>query len=299
MSEFDAMLTKAKSGKGFIAALDQSGGSTPKALAAYGIKEDQYEKGETSMFDKVHEMRTRIITCPHFNGDSILGAILFEDTMDRTIEGTPTAEYLWKEKKVIPFLKVDKGLVPETNGVQLMKSMPELDALLKRAKAKGVFGTKMRSNINEANEEGIRAVVLQQFEIGRKICAAGLVPILEPEINIHSASKAKCEEIMKDCIKNQLQLLSPDEKIMFKFTLPSEDNFYDDIAANPNVVRIVALSGGYSRAEANEKLARQTNMIASFSRALVEGLSNDQSEEEYNQMLKESIDSIFKASVSE
>jgi len=297
MSDFDAQLTKATSGKGFIAALDQSGGSTPKALKDYGVEETEYQTGDSSMFEKVHEMRTRIMTSPPFNGEKVLGAILFEDTMNRSVEGKPTPEYLWEVKKVIPFLKVDKGLADEENGVQLMKEMPELEELLMKAKSRGIFGTKMRSVINDANQEGIRAIVKQQFDIGRQICAAGLVPILEPEVNIKSPNKEKCEELLLEECKNQLQSLRPEEKIMFKFTLPTKDNLYDAIADNTNVVRIVALSGGYSRDQANEILARQKCMIASFSRALVEGLTKQLSDEEFNTMLCVAIDSIYEASV--
>jgi fructose-bisphosphate aldolase class I len=296
MGAFEDQMTKASTGKGFIAALDQSGGSTPKALMAYGVDESEYEKGGKSMFDQVHEFRTRIMTSPQFDGDKVLGAILFEDTMDREVNGVSSSDYLWS-KKIIPFLKVDKGLAEEENGVQLMKPIPGLDDLLKRANDNGVFGTKMRSVINEANEEGIRAIVEQQFDIGRQICAAGLVPVLEPEVNIKSPDKERCEEMLVKNVKNQLKLLNPGEKFMFKFSLPTKDNVYDELADNPNVVRIVALSGGYSRDEANKMLARQNNMIASFSRALTEGLKKQQSDEAFNKELSTAIDSIYDASV--
>jgi fructose-bisphosphate aldolase class I len=304
MGTFEDQLSKAATGKGFIAALDQSGGSTPKALAGYGVDESEYTAGETSMFDCVHAMRTRIMTSPEFNGDRILGAILFEDTMNRSIPygnhggELSCADYLWNVKKVIPFLKVDKGLAEQTNGVQLMKDMPGLEELLVHAKSKGIFGTKMRSVIHEANEEGIRAIVKQQFDIGRQICAAGLVPILEPEVNIKSPDKEKCEDLLFQSVKNQLQLLKPEEKIMFKLSLPTKDNLYTEIAENPNVVRVVALSGGYSREEANEILARQTHMIASFSRGLLEGLKKSLTDDEFNAMLGGAIDSIYKASIA-
>ncbi len=297
MSDFDKQLGKMSEGKGFIAALDQSGGSTPKALRLYGVDESEWS-GEEEMFDLVHQMRTRIITSPAFNGDRILAAILFENTMDREIEGKPTAEFLWDDKKVVPILKVDKGLADEKDGVQLMKPIPNLDALLDRAKANGIFGTKMRSVIKQANEAGITAIVEQQFELARQIIAAGLVPIVEPEVDIHCPDKREAEEMLKTAILEELNTLEPDQKVMLKLTLPELKNFYGDLIAHPNVVRVVALSGGYSRAEANERLAEQNNMVASFSRALTEGLSKQQSDEEFNALLDQSIQSIYDASMT-
>ena len=295
MSAFDQQLEKIRTRDGFIAALDQSGGSTPKALGLYGIDESAWSNDE-EMFGLIHEMRARIITSPAFNGDRILGAILFEMTMDREIEGIPTAEYLWTKKNVVPFLKIDKGLAAEANGVQLMKPMPGLDELLKRGKAKGIFGTKERSVVKQANADGIAAIVDQQFEVGRQVMAAGLVPILEPEVDIHCPDKAEAERILKDGIMAGLAKLSPDQLVMLKLTLPEQDNFYRDCIEHPNVLKVVALSGGYSRAEANERLERQNGMVASFSRALSEGLSAQQSDEEFNAVLDESIASIFAAS---
>ena len=293
---FDAQLDKVRNRPGFIAALDQSGGSTPKALRLYGIGEDAWS-GEDEMFNLVHEMRTRIITSPAFAGERILGAILFEMTMDREIEGQPTASYLWNVKNVVPFLKVDKGLAEEENGAQVMKPMPGLDDLLTRAKAeKGIFGTKMRSVIKQANEAGIAAVVDQQFEIGRRIVAAGLVPIIEPEIDINCPDKAEAEAILNAHLLKHLDALGDDELVMLKLTLPEQDNLYADAIAHANTVRVVALSGGYSREEANSRLARQNGMVASFSRALSEGLSAQQSDEEFNAMLDASIQGIFDAS---
>jgi fructose-bisphosphate aldolase class I len=286
---------KVRGDDGFIAALDQSGGSTPKALRLYGIPETEYS-GDDKMFDKVHQMRTRIITSPAFGGNRILGAILFENTMDRQIGGKPTAQYLWEEKQVVPFLKVDKGLAAEENGVQLMKPIPELDALLDRAVANGMFGTKMRSVIKLAQEEGIRAIVDQQFEIGKRILAKGLVPIIEPEVDIHSPEKAQAEAILKANILAHLNALTPDQKVMLKLTLPVQTDFYKACIEHPNIVRVLALSGGYSRAEANERLAHNDGMIASFSRALSEGLSAQQSDDEFDTMLDASIQSIFEAS---
>jgi fructose-bisphosphate aldolase class I len=286
---------KIKSQSGFIAALDQSGGSTPKALANYGIGEDSYSNDE-EMYAVVHEMRSRIVTSPGFNGDRILGAILFENTMDRDIEGRATAHYLWEVKNVVPILKVDKGLADENNGVQMMKPMPELDALLARAGQKGIFGTKMRSVIKAANPDGINAVVDQQFEIGVRIIEAGLVPIIEPEVDIHSPQKAEIEPLLKTALINQLDRLKPDQFVMLKLTLPEQDDFYDSCIAHPNVLRVVALSGGYSRQEANRRLASNHGMVASFSRALTEGLSAQQSQDEFNAMLDESIESIVQAS---
>jgi len=290
-----AQLKKAKTQAGFIAALDQSGGSTPKALRLYGVAESAYS-GDEQMFDKVHEMRTRIITSPAFTGERILGAILFENTMDREIRGMPTAQYLWEKKQVIPFLKVDKGLAEEKSGVQVMKPMPDLDKLLERAKKNGIFGTKMRSVIKLANPDGIKAVVDQQFEIGRKILAAGLIPIIEPEVDIKSKEKAKCEEILRANLLAHLGKLPAGQQVMLKLTLPDQPDFYKPCIEHPGVLRVVALSGGYTRDEANKKLARNHGMIASFSRALTEGLTAQQSDAEFNRALDASIQSIFEAS---
>lgn len=284
-----------KSAPGFIAALDQSGGSTPKALGLYGIEPDAWSNDD-EMFRIVHEMRTRIIKSPSFGGDRILGAILFENTMDRKIDGKPTATYLWNVKHVVPILKVDKGLAAEANGVQLMKPMPDLDALLEKAVAAGIFGTKMRSVIKQADAGGIQAIVDQQFEIGRRIIAAGLVPIIEPEVDIHCPDKAGAERILHDAIVARLDELGKDEIVMLKLTLPEQDNLYADCIVHPNVLRVVALSGGYSRDEANERLVRQKGMVASFSRALAEGLTAQQSDAEFDKMLDGSIASIFAAS---
>ena len=292
---FEQQLEKVRTKPGFIAALDQSGGSTPKALGLYGIGEDAWSN-EDEMFAIVHEMRTRIITSPSFNGDRILGAILFENTMDREINGQPTARYLWNEKNVVPFLKVDKGLADVENGAQVMKPMPGLDKLLEKAKANGVFGTKMRSVIKDANPAGIDAVVKQQFEIGRRIVAAGLVPIIEPEVDINCPDKAEAEDLLHAAIMEELNKLGKNELVMLKLTLPEKDNLYADCVAHPNVARVVALSGGYSREEANDRLSRQNGMVASFSRALSEGLSAQQSDEEFDAMLDSSIQSIFEAS---
>ncbi|MCZ6796862.1 MAG: fructose bisphosphate aldolase [Gammaproteobacteria bacterium] len=286
---------KIRSQNGFIAALDQSGGSTPKALANYGIGEEGYTNDE-EMYAVVHEMRSRIVTSPGFNGDRILGAILFENTMDREIEGRSTVEYLWEVKNVVPFLKVDKGLAEESNGVQIMKPMPDLDALLARAGKKGIFGTKMRSVIKAANPDGINAVVDQQFEIGVRIIEAGLVPIIEPEVDIHSPQKAEIEPLLKVALVNQLDQLKSGQFVMLKLTLPEQDDFYDACVAHPNVLKVVALSGGYSRQEANRRLASNHGVVASFSRALTEGLSAQQSQDEFNAMLDESIESIVQAS---
>ncbi|MGV3759152.1 MAG: fructose bisphosphate aldolase [Actinomycetota bacterium] len=293
----DAMRDKVKAGKGFIAALDQSGGSTPKALRLYGIEEDQYS-GEAEMFDRIHEMRSRIITSPAFNGDRILGAILFEMTMDRQIEGRDTAEYLWQEKQVVPFLKVDKGLADEADGAQVMKPIPDLDDLLARAKAKGVFGTKMRSVIKLADPAGVDAVVDQQFEIGRQILAAGLVPIIEPEVDIKSPQKAEAEALLKAAILRQLESIVDGQVIMLKLTLPEADDFYEELVQHPKVLKVVALSGGYTREEANERLARNHGVVASFSRALTEGLTAQQSDDEFNAALDASIKSIYEASLT-
>ena len=296
MSNAD-QLEKIKNAPGFIAALDQSGGSTPKALGLYGVTEDAWSNDD-EMFAVVHEMRTRIMTSPAFNGDRILGAILFENTMDREVEGQSTASYLWSVKNVVPFLKVDKGLADEVDGAQVMNPMPDLDALLEKANAAGIFGTKMRSVIKQANEAGIRAVVDQQFEIGRRIVAAGLVPIIEPEVDIHCPDKAAAEDMLHDAIMDHLNSLNDDEIVMLKLTLPEKDNLYADCVAHSNVARVVALSGGYSREEANDRLARQNGMVASFSRALSEGLSAQQSDDEFNATLDSSIGAIAAASAT-
>ena len=290
-------VTKMRSGKGFIAALDQSGGSTPKALRLYGIEESAYS-GDEQMFDLIHQMRTRMIKSPAFGGDRVLGAILFEGTMDRTIDGMPSAQFLWAQKQVIPFLKVDKGLADEQDGVQVMKPMPELDALLKKASANGIFGTKMRSVIKLANEKGIAAVVAQQFAVGRQILAAGLVPIIEPEVDINSPEKAQAETILKREILAELAKQPADQPIMLKLTLPEQDGFYDELVAHPSVLRVVALSGGYSRDESNARLARNKGVIASFSRALTEGLSAQQSETAFDAMLDGAIAGIYAASIT-
>jgi fructose-bisphosphate aldolase class I len=297
VSTFDDQLNKIRNAKGFIAALDQSGGSTPKALKLYGLDESAW-KNEKEMFDLVHAMRTRIITSPAFSGERLIGAILFENTMDRDIAGKPTPTYLWEVKRVVPFLKVDKGLAEEKDGVQLMKPIPDLDSLLARAKAKKVFGTKMRSVIKQANPAGIEAIVRQQFEIAKKILAAGLVPIIEPEVDIKAPNKEKCEELLKAELLKRLSELEPGQQVMLKLTIPSKDNFYSDLIAHRNVLRVVALSGGYTRAEANEKLARNNGMTASFSRALVEGLKAQQSDAEFNAALDASIESIYRASIT-
>ena len=295
MTTFQQQLEKVKSQPGFIAALDQSGGSTPKALSLYGVSESAYS-GDAQMFAKVHEMRTRIVTSPSFGGNRILGAILFEDTMDRTIQGKPSARYLWDVKQVVPFLKVDKGLAEEKDGAQTMKPMPDLGKLLARAKDNGVFGTKMRSVIKLANPAGVNAVVNQQFDVGRQILAAGLIPIIEPEVDIKSPQKAEAETLLKAALLTQLGKLAKDQKVMLKLTLPSKDNFYAELVKHPNVLRVVALSGGYSRADANKSLARNIGVIASFSRALTEGLTAQQSEAEFNKALDTAIESIFQAS---
>ena len=295
MSNFEQQKAKFHTQPCFVAALDQSGGSTPKALRLYGVPETAYSN-DKEMMDLIHEMRTRIITSPAFDGDRILAAILFEDTMDREIEGKPTAEYLWEVKKVVPILKVDKGLADEADGVQLMKPIPGLGELLDRAKSKGIFGTKMRSVIKQASPSGVKAIVDQQFEIGRQIVAAGLVPIIEPEVDIHCPAKAEAEDLLKAEITKQLDALPEGELVMLKLTLPEKDNLYAECIAHPRVLKVVALSGGYSRDEANERLARQHDMVASFSRALTEGLSAQQSDEEFNAMLDASIESICEAS---
>jgi fructose-bisphosphate aldolase class I len=288
-------LKRMQSGKGFIAALDQSGGSTPKALKAYGISEDRYSNDE-EMFVIIHEMRTRIIKSPAFHSKHILGAILFENTMDRYIDGQYTADFLWEKKGIVPFLKVDKGLAPLKDGVQVMKPIDGLDNLLKRANERNIFGTKMRSFIKEANAEGIKTVVQQQFDIAKQIAAAGLVPIIEPEVDIHAQDKAESERILKEEFFKHLAKLDENVKVMFKVSLPTEDNFYSDLIKDPHVVRVVALSGGYSQAEANKILARNHGMIASFSRALTEGLSANQTDEEFNAILGKSIEAIAEAS---
>jgi fructose-bisphosphate aldolase class I len=295
MSHFEQQKAKFRSQPGFIAALDQSGGSTPKALKLYGIAETQYS-GDAQMMDLIHAMRSRIITTPAFNGDRVLAAILFENTMDREIEGRPTADYLWKVKRVVPILKVDKGLEDEANGVQLMKPMPGLDQLLARAKAKGIFGTKMRSVIKQANAAGVKAVVDQQFAVAKQIIAAGLVPIIEPEVDIKCPDKAAAEDLLKAELKASLDRLPEGQLVMLKLTIPSKDNLYADLITHPRVLKVVALSGGYSRAEANERLARQKGMVASFSRALTEGLTAQQSEAEFDAALDNAIESIYQAS---
>src|SRR5207249_6342422 len=290
----EQQLQKMKTHPGFIAALDQSGGSTPGALRLYGIKEGAWSN-EDEMFALVHEMRARIITSPSFTGERIIGAILFENTMDRDIEKRPTAHYLWNVKRVVPFLKVDKGLAAEKNGVQLMKPMPELATLLEKAKAKGIFGTKMRSVVKQANAAGIKDIVTQQFAVAGQILAAGLLPIVEPEVDIHCPEKAKAEELLKAAILEELSKLPAGHLVMLKLTLPEKDDFYADCIGHPKVVRVVALSGGYSRDEANKRLRRNHGLVASFSRALVEGLSAQQSDAEFNAMLDKSIQSIFEA----
>ena len=295
MGDFKEQLAKMGTHPGFIAALDQSGGSTPGALRAYGIKEDAWSN-EDQMFAIVHQMRTRIITSPVFTGGRILGAILFENTMDRDVQGLPTADYLWNVKRIVPFLKVDKGLAAESRGVQLMKPMPELAALLDRANAKRIFGTKMRSVIKQANAAGIKDIVTQQFEVARQIIAAGLVPIVEPEVDIHCPQKAEAEELLKSAIVAELDALPADDLVMLKLTLPEKDDHYAELVSHPKVVRVVALSGGYTREEGNRRLRRNHGVVASFSRALVEGLSARQSDAEYNALLDASIQSIFEAS---
>ena len=288
-------LEKIANGSGFIAALDQSGGSTPKALKAYGIEESEYNN-DIEMFDRIHEMRTRIITSQSFSGTRILGAILFENTMDRSIDGMGSADYLWNVKGVVPFLKVDKGLADERQGVQLMKPIDGLGSLLDKALGNRIFGTKMRSVIKSADEDGINAVVDQQFEIGSEILQAGLMPIIEPEVDIHSPEKSACEGLMRDAILRNLELLSEGETVMLKLTLPEEDNFYSGLVESEKILRVVALSGGYSREEANARMSRNSGVVASFSRALTEGLSAQQSQSEFDSLLNSSIQSIFDAS---
>jgi len=295
MSIYDDQLNKVRTQQGFIAALDQSGGSTPKALKLYGVGEDAYSN-EDEMYAAVHAMRTRIVTSPAFNGDRILGAILFENTLDREIEGKSSSHYLWQVKNVAPFLKVDKGLADEVDGVQIMNPMPGLDDLLEKAKAQDVFGTKMRSVIKSANPDGIKKIVAQQFEIGRQIVAAGLTPIIEPEVDINAPDKAEAEALLREQLLAHLGQLNSDELVMFKLTLPEQANFYAECLEHPNMLRMVALSGGYSREEANRRLSENNGMVASFSRALSEGLSFQQTELEFNKMLDESIETIYQAS---
>ena len=295
MAGMSQMLERVRTGAGFIAALDQSGGSTPKALRLYGIAESEYS-GEEQMFDLMHAMRSRIVTSPAFTGERVLGAILFEMTMDRQIEGMGSAEYLWQVKQVVPFLKVDKGLADEADGVQLMKPMPQLDALCERAVAAGVFGTKMRSVVLHANAAGIEAIVAQQFEVGRQILAHGLVPIIEPEVDINSSTKAEAEALLQQSILAHLDALGDDEHVMLKLTLPEQDDFYLPLVQHPKVLKVVALSGGYSRDDANAKLARNHGIIASFSRALTEGLTAQMTDAEFDAALDAAIASIAAAS---
>ncbi len=290
------MLEKIKAGKGFIAALDQSGGSTPKALKLYGIEESEYS-GEPAMFDLIHKMRSRLIKSSVFNGDRIVGAILFEMTMEREIDGIGSAEYLWSKKKIVPFLKVDNGLADEVNDVQLMKPIPELASRINAAVKHGVFGTKMRSVISLANSNGIEAIVAQQFEIGKQIIAGGLVPIIEPEVNIKSAQKAQAEDLLKTSLLKHLNLLSGEQNVMLKLSIPTQANLYKELTKHPRVIKIVALSGGYSRDEANKLLAQNTGVIASFSRALTEGLSDKQSDSDFDATLNTTIQSIYEASI--
>ncbi len=297
MSTFEQQMQKMKTQPGFIAALDQSGGSTPKALALYGVGADAWSD-EEGMYKVVHQMRARMITAPSFNGDRVLGAILFENTMDRAIEGRPTAEYLWTVKRVVPFLKIDKGLADEAHGVQLMKPNPGLDALLAKAKAKGIYGTKMRSVIKQADPEGVRAVVQQQFDDARQIVAAGLVPIIEPEVDIHCPEKAKAEALLKAAVLVELNKLGPSQFVMLKLTLPEQDDFYRDCVKHQQVVRVVALSGGYRRVDANARLTRNHGVVASFSRALSEGLTAQQSDAEFDDLLNAAIESIYRASLT-
>jgi len=294
MSNFETQAAKIRNQPGFIAALDQSGGSTPKALKLYGVEENTYS-GETQMMDLVHAMRSRIVTSPVFAGNRIAGAILFEATMDREFGGKPAADYLWS-KQVVPFLKIDKGLADEANGVQLMKPMPTLDDLLKKAKSKGIFGTKERSVIKQNNAEGIKAVVKQQFEIASQVLGHGLVPIVEPEVNIKCPDKAGAEKVLKAELQAALDKLPANQQVMLKLTIPDVDNLYADLVKHPRVLKVVALSGGYSRDEANKRLAKQNGMIASFSRALTEGLTAQQSDTEFNGALDKAIESIYQAS---
>lgn len=289
------MLAKIKTGRGFIAALDQSGGSTPKALRLYGVPESDYSD-EAAMFERIHQMRTRIITSPVFSGERILAAILFERTMDGEIGGMGSAEYLWTQKRVVPFVKVDKGLEDEADGVRLMKPMPDLDALLERALRHGVFGTKMRSVLLTANETGVGAIVAQQFEVAHRILSAGLVPIVEPEVDIHSPEKADTEKLLKDALLAHLDRLAPGQDVMLKLTLPEHDGYHQELLAHPRVLRVAALSGGYTRSEADARLSRNPGVIASFSRALTEGLTAQMSDEEFDAALDASIAGIFAAS---
>jgi fructose-bisphosphate aldolase class I len=297
MGSFTQQLEKMKAHPGFIAALDQSGGSTPKALTSYGIKEGAWSN-EDEMFAIVHQMRTRIITSPSFTGERILGAILFENTMDRDIEGQPSADYLWDVKQVVPFLKVDKGLAAEVNGVHLMKPLTGLSALLPKAKAKRIFGTKMRSVINQADAVGIKNIASQQFEAAEQIIAVGLIPIIEPEVDIHCPEKAKAEALLKAALVEKLNVLPAGQMVFFKLTLPEQDDFYAEFVKHPKVVRVLALSGGYTREEGNRRLRRNHGVVASFSRALVEGLSAQQSPAEFNAALDASIESIYEASTN-
>jgi len=293
----EAMFHQMKSGKGFIAALDQSGGSTPKALALYGLDESSYSN-EAEMFDQIHQMRSRLMKSPVFNGDRILGAILFEMTMERSVDGLPTAQYLWSKKKVVPFLKIDNGLADEVNGVQVMKPIPQLSNRIEAAKKHDVFGTKMRSVINFANPAGIKEVIQQQFDLGREINAGGLVPIIEPEVNIKSAEKEAAEKILKAELDQFVSSLNGDQNIILKLSLPTQVNLYKEFTEHPRVVRVVALSGGYSRQDANAFLAKNNGVIASFSRALTEGLSAEQSDDQFNQLLDSTIQSIYDASLT-
>jgi fructose-bisphosphate aldolase class I len=295
MSNSEQQAAKIRNQPGFIAALDQSGGSTPKALKLYGVAENSYS-GETAMMDLVHKMRTRIVSSPAFNGNRIAGAILFEATMDRDFGGKPAAEFLWNDKKVVPFLKIDKGLSDEANGVQLMKPMPTLDALLTKAKSKGIFGTKERSVIKQTNAEGIKAVVKQQFEIAAQVLGHGLVPIVEPEVDINAPDKAGAEKILTSELIAALDKLPANQQVMLKLTIPEVDNFYAELVKHPRVLKVVALSGGYARDDANKRLAKQNGMIASFSRALTEGLTAQQSDAEFNGALDKAIESIYQAS---
>lgn len=289
-------LSRMINGKGFIAALDQSGGSTPKALKTYGLSEDSY-KNEDEMFDLVHEMRTRIMTSPAFTSEKVVGAILFEGTMERDVCNMPAADYLWEKKGIVPFLKIDKGLQTEDHGVQLLKEIPNLEQLLEKAKAHHIFGTKERSVINLANKKGIAAVVSQQFDLGKKVVEAGLIPIIEPEVAIDSSEKEEAESILFDELKKQLDALKPNVKVMLKLTLPTQVDLYKELTTHPNIIRIVALSGGYSREDANEVLAKNQGVIASFSRALTEGLAVNQTDTDFNQTLGHSIEGIYQASI--
>jgi fructose-bisphosphate aldolase class I len=295
-TDFDRMAEQMRTGAGFIAALDQSGGSTPKALRLYGVTEDMYD-GEEAMFEEIHAMRARIVTAPDFTAEKVIGAILFERTMRGEIDGKPAARLLWEDRGIVPFLKIDKGLTDRENGAQLMKPIPGLEALLQEAKAFGVFGTKERSVILEANEAGVKDVVDQQFEVAETVCAAGLVPIIEPEVDIHSETKAEAEDMLKTAILAHLDALPEDRTVMLKLTIPTRDNLYDTLASHPRVLRVVALSGGYSTDEACSRLARNGAMIASFSRALTEGLSKQQSDRAFHASLGQNIDKIYRASV--